>query len=77
MSDRKKKIVKAIEYLQDYIGNYATQEGYESYSVATLIDDVLYGLGVALDNKYSCAHGYDLFKERLRKHLKPKKAAKR
>lgn len=76
MSGRKKKIVWAVKYLQDYMDNYATQEGYGNYSETTLIDDVLYGLGVALDNKYSCAQGYDLFKERLCKHLKPKKAAK-
>ena len=50
---------------------YDKQQGYESYSEETLIDDVLYGLGIALDSRNAYANGYEKFKTRLIAHLRP------
>lgn len=64
-------VVKATEKLQNYMNAYDKQMGYEDYSEETFIDDVLYGLGTALDfKKYSFAPGYKKFKKRLLEHLK-------
>ena len=58
-----------IKYLQNYFKSYPTQLGYEKYSDKTIILDTLYGLGVALDDKYSYAQGFAEFKKLLLKHL--------
>ena len=65
----KDKIRKAVTYLQAYIAAYDKQVHYEKYSEETLIDDVLYALGAALDPSYKYANGYERFKERLMIHL--------
>lgn len=62
-------IERAVASLKDYINTYDQQPGYESYRTETLIDDVLYGLGIALDDKYKYAQGYEEFKKLLREHL--------
>lgn len=69
MNDRQKKVKKAIEYLKKYIVTYEEQFGYLDYSDEIIINDILYGLGAALDGKYKFASGFDKFKERLREHL--------
>lgn len=62
-------IKEAVAFLQEYMNTYDQQTRYEVYRTETLIDDVLYGLGVALDEKYKYAQGYDEFKRVLRAHL--------
>ncbi|ARM83968.1 hypothetical protein [Marinobacter salarius] len=62
-------IKSAVTYLQDYMNTYSDQQGYEEYRTETLIDDVLYGLGAALDENYKYAQGYEEFKKVLRAHL--------
>lgn len=47
----KKKMRAAVASLQSYMAGYDKQPSYETYSEETLIDDVLYGLGIALDTK--------------------------
>ena len=70
LTKKQRRMKKAVEYLQEYMGTYDLQMGYLDYSDETLIDDVLYGLGVSLSpDKHQFANGYDKFKERLRKHL--------
>ena len=70
MTSKQKRMKKAVEYLQDYMATYDKQGGYLDYSDETLIEDVLYGLGVALGPKqYAFAQGFRRFKERLAKHL--------
>jgi len=70
MKTRQKRVKKAIEYLQNYINTYDRQIGYLDYMDETIIDDVLYGLGVALGGKkHEMAPGYRKFKAILRKHL--------
>lgn len=70
MTPEQKRVEKAVAYLQDYMTTYSNQKHYLDYSDSIIIDDVLYGLGVALDaDEYSFASGYDRFKDRLRSHL--------
>ena len=68
---KRKRVRNAVEYLKDYIGTYdELQPGYEDFSDETIINDLLYGLGVALQpDEYRFAGGFDKFKEVLRKHL--------
>jgi hypothetical protein len=64
------KMKEAAAYLTEYMRTYDQQLGYENYSEATFIDDVLYGLGVALDPKqHRFAQGFDAFKKKLANHL--------
>lgn len=62
-------VEEAADYLADYWGTYKRQHGYEKYSTDTVIDDAIYGLGVAIDKKYQYANGYEQFKKDLIKHL--------
>ena len=70
MTARQKKVKKTIEYLVKYMATYDKQMGYLDYRDETIIDDVLYGLGVAIGGKkYTWANGFAKFKERLAKHI--------
>lgn len=67
---RKTRMQLAVSSLQTYIATYDKQAGYQHYSDETFINDVIYGLGVALDpSGYAYADGFDRFKDRLRRHL--------
>lgn len=68
--EKKPDIKTAVEKLQKYWNTYTELTGYEDYSEKTLIDDALYGIGVALDeHEYQNANGYDKFKKKLLEHL--------
>jgi len=70
MTSKQKRMKKAVKYLQDYMNTYSGQSGYLDYADETLIDDVLYGLGVALGPKrYAFARGFRKFKARLKDHI--------
>ena len=72
LSARQKRMHDVVTYLQDYMRAYTNQRYYFDYSDETFIDDVLYGLGVALNPEYQYGEGFDKFKARLRKHLEDK-----
>lgn len=58
------------EKMAHYINTYDKQAGYEKYRLETFVDDMLYGIGLALNPiEYSGAQGFDKFKEHLRYHL--------
>ena len=68
---REKQVKEGIEFLKDYIDTYDKQYGYERYTDTTIINDILYGLGVAIGgDKYRFANGFAKFKKVLREHLK-------
>ena len=70
MTARQKHVKQAIEYLARYMKTYDKQTGYLDYTDETIIDDVLYGLGVAIGGReYQMADGFAKFKERLAKHI--------
>lgn len=48
LKPEEQRIVDAIAYLKEYINSYDKQRGYEKYAEVTVINDLIYGLGVAL-----------------------------
>lgn len=66
----KNGMIESVKYLQNYMNTYSNQEGYEDYSVRIYIEDILYGLGVSIDeNKYQWAEGFREFKKDLMQFL--------
>ena len=77
LSPKQRRMRKAIAYMRNYMVEYHKQTACMDYSDATFIDDVLYGLGVALHGtSCSYANGYEAWKEKLRAHLETAKAGK-
>jgi len=60
-----------VEYMKKYLEEYTDEkEYYKEYKDETIIEDILYMLGVALNpEKNSYASGFLLFKRKLREHL--------
>lgn len=57
--------------LAEYWATYNDQHGVDLYTQGIIIDDALYGLGIAIDpDQFSEADGYARFKDVLREHLK-------
>lgn len=72
LTRKQRRMKQAVASMAAYMADYDKQDGYLDYSDKTLIDDVLYMLGTALDHeKHSWANGYDIFKAQLREHLGP------
>ena len=70
MTKKQKRMKAAVEYLQKYINSYSNQSYYLDYEDGILIDDILYGLGMALDpENHKWADGYERFKVVLNQHL--------
>ena len=65
-----KSVKDAAAYLKDYIDKYDSQYNYENYRIETFIHDIVYGLGVSLDDDHQCAQGYDIFRKKLAAFLK-------
>lgn len=70
---RRKRMRAVVARFQKYVSTYSEQSHYEDYSDRIFLDDMLYGIGLALsegtakDN--SGAGGYERFKVELRRHL--------
>lgn len=70
MTKEQERVKKAIEYLIHYMDTYPLQYGYQDYSDEIIIDDVLYGLGVALNGEeFQYAQGFQKFKQYLLAHI--------
>ncbi len=66
-----KRMKLMVKYFKAYIKTYDKQYGYENYSDTTFINDVLYGLGVAIDpNNHQYSNGFDVWKKKLMEFLK-------
>lgn len=69
-----KRMKLMVAYLKRYIETYDKQYHYENYTDTTLIDDILYGLGVALNpDEHSFADGFYTWKKKLYTHLEKDK----
>lgn len=65
------RMQNAIRSLASYMATYEDQHGCLDYNDDTFIEDVLYGLGTALEPvDHRWATGFDKFKAVLREHLK-------
>lgn len=59
-----------LDKFKNYVNTYDKQPGHEDYSVETIINDFLYGIGICLDeDKFSFSNGFDEFKKMLIKHI--------
>jgi len=59
-----------LEKFKHYVNTYDNQTGHKKYSVRTIIDDFLYGIGICLDEEENKnADGYQRFKKVLLEHL--------
>lgn len=73
-SDREDRMRAAVEKLARYWGTYDEQAWYTRYTTDTLINDALYGIGLALDeleetDQYRGPGGFSRLKSRLRYHM--------
>ena len=70
MTTAQRRVRRIVKKLQDYMSTYDQQPGYLNYTDETIIEDILYGLGIALEpKKHRCANGFSVFKKQLAKHL--------
>ena len=70
LTKKQLRVKKAIARLTDYMVTYDKQICYLDYDDETIIADVVYGLGIALDDKqYSMSDGFKRFKAVLKKYL--------
>jgi hypothetical protein len=67
---RRKRMHNIVAAFQQYVADYDKQAAYEDYSDKTFIDDMLYGIGIALDGHSNAnALGYENWKRQLLAHL--------
>jgi len=72
MTAETKRMRRIVADFQKYVATYTDQPYYETYTDKTLIHDMLYGLGIALDPEdHQFAQGYEVFKAKVREHLGP------
>lgn len=64
------RIRKIVAEFQNYVRTYTKQKHYDTYTDSIVIDDMLYGIGIALnEGDYAFSEGYERFKAKLREHL--------
>lgn len=62
LTKAQKEMRERVYSLEKYVETYSGQPGYLDYSVITFTNDMLYGIGLALDPKrYRNADGYQEF----------------
>src|ERR1700735_1863634 len=62
-SKRRARMRKIVEAFQVYVATYTDQPSYEDYSDKTFTEDMLYGIGLALNpEKFHSSSGYERFK---------------
>lgn len=66
---KRKRMRTIVAVMQKYVEGYDKQPHYEDYSDETFISDMLYGIGIALDGRYTFANGFREWKLKLREHL--------
>jgi len=67
------RMAKIVSDLQKYVTTYSDQPYYNTYSDKTFIEDMLYGIGIAINKeKYQNAEGYRLWKQELIKYMNNK-----
>jgi hypothetical protein len=58
-----------LEKFKEFVSTYDQQTGHENYSVETVLNDFLYGIGICIDEDFEGADGFKRFKGFLIKHL--------
>jgi hypothetical protein len=63
-------MARIVETFQQYVAVYSDQAGYVNYKDRTFIDDMIYGIGLAIDEKeYKWFDGYKRWKKYLRTEI--------
>jgi len=64
------RMAKIVSYFQNYVATYSDQQNYKTYGDRIFIDDMLYGIGIAINKyQYQNAVGYRLWKKELLKFM--------
>ena len=64
-------IDKSIDHLILFLQTYRQKQStYKSYPLGVFIDDMIYGLGTSLDDKFKYYKGFTAFKKELVEYLK-------
>ena len=70
MNKAQKRMDQIVGDFQEYVETYSNQSNWRDYSDTIFIDDMLYGIGIALNRPdHEFGKGYDTWKEKLRAHL--------
>lgn len=70
LTPERQRMRRIVENFQHYVATYSKQEHFDSYSDTIFIDDMLYGIGIAIDKAhYEFADGFAKFKEVIRERL--------
>ena len=68
--ERREEMRQMVKSMETYISTYKDQAYYEDYTTETFLNDMLYGIGVAIyPEKYQYSHGFEEWKDELRKFL--------
>lgn len=71
---RENRMKMIVEDFQNYVKTYSEQVAYQSYSDEVFLDDMLYGLGIAIgDEEFRYLNGYKHWKKILMNFLKTNK----
>lgn len=63
---KQKRMAKIIKTFQEYVASYSNQICCDDYSDETFIHDMIYGVGIAINEKeYTWAEGYAKWKKKL------------
>lgn len=66
----RKRMQLIVKRLQDYVRTYSDQAHYDTYTDTIFIDDMLYGIGIALEPlNHQGSYGFEKFKDALRERL--------
>lgn len=66
---RRNRMRKIVARIQGYVATYTDQAAYADYSDDTFVNDMLYGIGMAISDEYRHAGGFRRFKERIAREL--------
>jgi len=70
LQEHHEKMRQIIKSMETYISTYKDQAYYEDYTTETFLNDMLYGIGVAIyPEKYQYSQGFEEWKDELRKFL--------
>jgi len=78
-TERRRRLMRArVGSIQHYVATYSDQAHFEDYSDDTFINDMLYGIGLAMDGvEYAQGAGFEKFKLVLRERLAQQKEGSR
>lgn len=74
LTKEQQRMRAVVAKFQSYVATYTDQQYYDTYADETFLNDMLYGIGIAMQigtaADYTYAGGFERFKHKLREHLK-------